>query len=137
MSDLFRLKASYLSSWTSRCLLLCAMHNAGVRRLTGCNAVLLKDFAAAFPDQKSWFKRLCRSRCWDTEVLSDTFRSLAYKGRPEFFSMYGCVYGCVQESQSWLHTHRRDLQKAMATFAHEHGFDCAPAATVKHVSDAA
>lgn len=105
------------------------MHVAGVGKLTHCHRVLAKDFAASFPDQKSWFKRLTLH--WDKDTLAETLVAVDYTGRPEYFSMFGCVYSPILGlSAQWLSSHRTQLKEAMAAFSKEYGFDCSPAQTV-------
>jgi len=112
------------------------MHSEGVPALRGCDKVLAKDFGSTCPDQKKWLSRLAGTRLGGSRsspTLAHTFRCVEYTDRPEYFTMYGCVYGMVRSSMQWLKDHEGQLQEAKRAFLEEHGFQCAPAVAVAMV----
>ena len=124
-----------MSSWTIRCLLLSAMHAKGVSALRGCDVAAV-DFATTCPDQKRWIVRFAGARdgaVRGSPTLAHTLQSVGYTGRPEYFTMYACVYAMVRRSVLWLEAHEAELQGAQRAFLEEHSFQCAPAAAVASV----
>ena len=110
--------------------MLGAMFAEGVSALRGCD-VLAEDFAVTCPDQKKWLARFACIR--GRLTLSHTLHSVGYDGRPEYFTMYACVYNMVRRSAQWLQRHAEELQEERRAFQQEHGFDCAPAEAVARV----
>lgn len=107
----------------------------GVSALRGCD-VLAEDFASTCPDQKHWISRFASTRVGGVRsrpTLAHTLRSVGYSGRPEYFTMYACVYGMVRRSVQWLQDHEEELQKARRVFQEEHRFECSPAEAVARV----
>ena len=115
--------------------MLGAMFAEGVSALRGCD-VLAEDFAVTCPDQKKWLVRFAGTRVGGTRsrpTLSHTLQSIGYDGRPEYFTMYACVYNMARRSAQWLQRHAEELQEERRAFQQEHGFDCAPAEAVARV----
>lgn len=112
------------------------MHAAGVKRLRASEQVLAADFARSCPDQKTWLERLGVSRRGTRNpTLAQSLAIVAYTGRPEYFTMYACVYGAIRASKEWLERHEGQLCDAKAAFLEKHGFQSSPAhvvAIVRH-----
>ena len=125
-------KAKYLPSYTARAILLASMHRAGVGRLGGTGQISVGEFAAAFPDERQWFTRLCSSS--DTTTVKKFFSDLGYKGRPEFCSMFSCLLltRSMWLSDAWLSHHCASLRKAMRSQRH-HRIMRLPALCVRDV----
>ena len=125
-------KAKYLPAYTARAILLVSMHRAGVGRLGGTGQIYVSEFAAAFPDARQWFSRLCSS--YDTTTVKKFFSDLGYKGRPEFWSMFSCLLltRSMWLSDAWLSHHCASLRKAMRS-QHHHMIMRLPALCVRDV----
>ena len=112
------------------------MSAEGVSALRGCD-VLVEDFATTCPDQKKWLMRYaggCRvDNMRQKPTLAYTLRSVGYSGRPEYFTMFACVYNMMRCSPQWLQDHAEELRQVRQLFQKEHGFECAPAAAVAQV----
>lgn len=104
------------------------MHVEGVSALRGCD-VLAEDFATTCPDQKLWISRFAGT-VRQRPTLANMLRSVGYTGRPEYFSMYACVYGMVRCTVRWLQDHEKELQEAQQAFQKKHGIECSPAQAV-------
>ena len=126
-------RAKYLPAYTARAMLLASMHRAGVGRLGGTGQISVGEFAAAFPDERQWFKRLCSSSC-DTTTVKKLFSDLDYKGRPELWSMFSCLLltKCMWLSEAWVLHHCTSLRKAMRS-QHLHRIMRLPALCVQDV----
>ena len=121
-----------MPAYTARAILLAAMHRAGVGKLGGTSQIYVRDFAAAFPDEREWFSRLCSA--WDTTTVKEFFSDLQYTGRPEFWSMFSCLLltRSMWLSDAWLLHHCASLRKAMCS-QHHHRIMRLPALCVRDV----
>ena len=111
------------------------MHVKGISELRGCDVAAV-DFAATCPDQKQWIARFAAARdgaVRRSPTLAHTLQSVGYVGRPEYFTMYACVFAMVRRSVQWLEAHESELRDAQRAFVEEHHFQCAPAALVARV----
>lgn len=125
-----------MSALAIRALLLSAMSAAGVSALWGCD-VLAEDFTVTCPDQKQWLTRFAGTRLRRgvrrRATLAHIFRCLGYSSRPEYFTMYACLYNMVRRSVRWLQSHAEQLREAQEAFEETHGFECPPAAAIARV----
>ena len=128
-------RAKYLPAYTARALMLAAMHRAGVGRLGGTSQIYVREFAAAFPDEREWFTRLCSSSM-DTTTVKEFFSDLRYTGRPEFWSMFGCLLltPSMWFTSEWLLSRCRLLRRAMRSQL-RHGLMRVPALCAQDVMD--
>ena len=127
-------KAKYLPAYTARAILLASMHRAVVGRLGGTGQISVEEFAAAFPDERQWFTRLCSSSDTTTTTVKKFFSDLGYTGRPEFWSMFSCLLltRSMWLSDAWLLHHCASLRKAMCS-QHHHRIMRLPALCVRDV----
>ena len=91
----------------------------------------VRDFAAAFPDEKRWFTRLTSE---PTETLKDFLGSLGYTGRPELWSMFSCLLltRSMWLNPDWYTHHATSLRNAMKSQS-EHEIMRVPALCVQDV----
>jgi len=107
------------------------MHRHRVRALRDPDGVSTVAFARAFPDSKAWFRRLAgRSQCL---TLKGFFSSLEYVGRPEFFSMFACLFGnaAFRVCPAWMLENRLALRRKMMACYSSHGLMAVPARCVR------
>ena len=121
-----------MPAYTARAFLLAAMHRAGVGKLGGTSQIYVRDFAAAFPDEREWFSQLCSA--WDTTTVKEFFSDLQYTGRPEFWSMFSCLLltSSMWLTSEWLSERCRSLRRAMRSQL-RHGLMRVPALSAQDV----
>jgi len=111
--------SSYRSLWLIRCVLIWKMRAAGISHLRApACAITVRRFAALFPDQRGWILRLARPRHQHMQV-GELFKALSYRGPPELFSMFTCLFGDTDltaflqtKPKEWLETHCAAIVKA-------------------------
>ena len=108
---------SYRALWVIRCFLIWQMRCAGVPRLRVSASCTVKQFAASFPDQRRWMMRLAGPRNLSMPAI-DLFKDCNYRGPPELFSMYTCLFGDAdlvaflqRMPKGWLTTHHSAIVK--------------------------
>ena len=124
---------SYMRNFVIRGLLLAAMEAAGVRKLSGAGDISATAFAAAFPDQRSWIRRMCAR---PGVSLAQLVASLEYRGRVELLTMVTCLLlnPRMRFSPQWFADHRRILCRHMVQQHREHGVYRLPELCVKDVT---
>ena len=108
----------------------------GMSMLTKSHAIIVADFAKAFPDSKQWFLAIATSRRGRMNIPLDKFFEMVnYDGAPELFAMHACILGnkALWLNPEWFNTNRKRLQDEMEQHRLTHGFQCVPAIAVKNV----
>ena len=104
------------------------MAREGVEHLSGAASVTRVSFASAGPDQKGWFSRLGTRKSGPS--LQSFFDDIGYRGRPELFSMFSCLFGSMQVSPAWLDHHATQCMAYSKDYRSQHGIDPVPARVV-------
>lgn len=132
--------AGYRCLWIIRCCLIWKMRAAGISHLKMQRNFTVNRFAALFPDQRGWILRLARHRNRFMNVV-DLFKSCGYRGPPELFSMYTCLFGDTDltmflqsRPKSWLRTNAAALGKCLEEYRSKHGIPPHPAALLSELA---
>ena len=106
---------NYRRCWVVRCSLIVRMRNAGIKslRVGQCS---VRDFQGLFPDQKSLLVKAAGGSHMLHRKMSDILSDCAYRGPPELFTMWACLFSdraVASVSLDWLSRNEQTLKSTL------------------------